>query len=217
MAIDLADLREDYTLDEFTEDRASDNPFEQFETWFSAAEAAELPEPNAMVLATSRADGRPAARVVLLKGADADRGFVFYTNYDSRKGRELDAHPHAALVFNWLELQRQIRIEGRVEKLSPRDSADYFHSRPRGSQLGAWASPQSRVIKSREVLEDNLAKMNEKFPEGAAIPKPEDWGGFRVIPEMIEFWQGRSNRLHDRLAYRRPAQNGTWTRERLAP
>ncbi len=190
------------------------NPYALFAEWFLAAEAAELPEPSAMTLATATADGIPDARVVLLRGFD-ERGFVFYTNYHSRKAAELAENPHAALVLLWAPLMRQIRIEGRVEKVSAEESDAYFRSRPFGHQLGALASPQSQVIADREFLEVRLRALLEQYPEEAEVPRPAHWGGYRVIAHAIEFWQGRANRLHDRLRYRLTVQG--WTIERLAP
>ncbi len=190
------------------------DPFAQFQAWFDTALAAGLPEPNAMTLATATPDGRPSARMVLIKGVDS-RGFVFYTNYESRKGRELEANPWAALVFYWPELERQIRIEGRVERVAAEESDAYFASRPLGSRLGAWASPQSQVIPGRDVLEARLRDLEARFASGD-VPRPPHWGGYRVVPEAVEFWQGRPSRLHDRLRYTRQA-DGRWAIERLAP
>ena len=190
------------------------DPFAQFQAWFDTALAAGLPEPNAMTLATATPDGRPSARMVLIKGVDP-RGFVFYTNYESRKGRELEANPWAALVFYWPELERQIRIEGRVERVAAEESDAYFASRPLGSRLGAWASPQSQVIPGRDVLEARLRDLEARFASGD-VPRPPHWGGYRVVPEAVEFWQGRPSRLHDRLRYTRQA-DGRWAIERLAP
>lgn len=215
MAIDTGDLRVDYQLDELLESSVSSNPIEQFEEWFKVACASSTPEPNAMVIATADAAGNPSARVVLLKEVNA-QGFVFFTNYDSRKGKELAARPKAALVFNWLELQRQVRIEGRVEKLSEDDSTTYFQSRPKGSQIGAWASPQSEIIPDRNILEDKKTALEQSYAETAALPKPANWGGFLVVPQRIEFWQGRSSRLHDRLLYE-AQEDGSWQLLRLAP
>jgi pyridoxamine 5'-phosphate oxidase len=212
--LDLAALRHDYGLHGLTETEADPDPFVQFARWMDTALAANLPEPNAMTLATATPDGRPSARMVLLRGFD-ERGFVFYTNYDGRKGGELAANPWAALVFYWAELERQIRIEGRVEQVAAAESDAYFAGRPEGSRLGAWASPQSRPIPDRAALENRLAEATARFA-GGPIPRPPHWGGYRVTPDRIEFWQGRPSRLHDRLLYQR-GPDGTWARERLAP
>ncbi|MDT8998710.1 pyridoxamine 5'-phosphate oxidase [Paucibacter sp. APW11] len=209
----IADLRKSYELGELDEAAAANAPLEQFGQWFSEAQAAEVPEPNAMTLATVGADGRPSTRIVLIKDFDA-RGIVWYTNYHSRKGRELEAHPYAALQFHWVELERVVRIEGSVERVSEAESDNYFHSRPLDSRLGAWASPQSEVISSRAVLVANAAKA--AVTHGLNPARPPHWGGFRLKPERWEFWQGRKSRLHDRLVYRLDAQ-GQWLRERLAP
>jgi pyridoxamine 5'-phosphate oxidase len=190
------------------------NPFRQFRAWYERALSADLPQPEAMTMATATPDGRPSARMVLLRGHD-EKGFVFFTNYDGRKGDELTANPRAALVFYWPELDRQIRIEGRVEKATPQESDAYWQSRPRGSQLGAWASPQSEVIESREVLEARLREAEARFGEGP-VPRPPFWGGYRVVPEAIEFWQEGPSRLHDRLRYFR-LPGGGWRLERLSP
>ena len=208
----VADLRQNYTLAGIKEADTDLNPVKQFATWFEQAVSAELPEPNAMTLATATADGKPSARMVLLKDY-SERGFVFYTNYNSLKGQQLSANPWAALIFWWAELERQVRIEGSVEKLSSQESDTYFHSRPWGSQLGAWVSNQSQTISSREVLDQRLEQLKAQYTEN--IPRPPHWGGFRVIPSVIEFWQGRPSRLHDRLRYR--FEDGNWTRERLSP
>ncbi len=210
---DVTNMRQDYNLSSLHEHEVASDPITQFQSWFEEAITSNLPEPNAMTLATV-SNGRPSARIVLLKGYD-QRGFVFYTNYESRKGRELIANPLAALTFFWPELERQIRIEGKAEKISPEESDQYFESRPRGSRLGAWASPQSQVISSREVLEDRLQNLQSTYAEHASIPRPEYWGGFRIIPEYIEFWQGRKSRLHDRLSY--SLESKDWIIRRLAP
>jgi pyridoxamine 5'-phosphate oxidase len=190
------------------------NPFRQFRAWYERALSASLPQPEGMTLATATPEGRPSARMVLLRGHD-ENGFVFFTNYDGRKGDELAANPRAALVFYWPELDRQIRIEGRVEKATPQESDAYWISRPRGSQLGAWASPQSEVIESREVLEERLRVAEARFGEGP-VPRPPFWGGYRVVPDAIEFWQEGPSRLHDRLRYVR-LPSGGWQLERLSP
>lgn len=215
MAIDTGDLRVDYQLDELLENHVASNPIQQFEAWFKVACNSSTPEPNAMVIATADAEGNPSARVVLLKELN-ERGFVFFTNYDSRKGQELTARPRAALVFNWLELQRQVRIEGRVEKLSESASKAYFQSRPKGSQIGAWASPQSEIIPHRSILEDKKSALEKEYANTESLPKPDNWGGFLLVPQRVEFWQGRSSRLHDRLLYE-IQENGSWQILRLAP
>jgi pyridoxamine 5'-phosphate oxidase len=210
----LADLRKDYSLAGLLEKDLARDPFRQFEKWFQEAEAAKIPEPNAMVCALAATDARPSSRVVLLKGLDG-RGFVFYTNYDSRKGRELAANPRASLLFPWVAMERQVTIEGTVTRISREESAAYFHSRPLASQLGAWASPQSTILPSRAALEDAYKAVEKKYA-GQEIPVPPHWGGYRVSPESVEFWQGRRSRLHDRLRYRRE-KSGDWIIERLAP
>lgn len=212
----LADLRQEYAQAELTAEHVADDPIEQFQTWFDEALEAELTDPNAMTLATAAPDGSPSARIVLLKGVD-ERGFRFFTNYESRKGAELAQNPHAALVFWWGPLERQVRIEGTVERLSEAESNEYFRRRPRGSQLGAWASSQSRVVEGREVLKKNLEEIRAEYDEADSIPRPPHWGGYVVRPTQIEFWQGRPNRLHDRLRYRRDDVDDGWTLERLAP
>jgi pyridoxamine 5'-phosphate oxidase len=209
----IADLRQDYRQQALLESQANRDPMVQFQQWFDQAIAADLLEPNAMTLATVDATGQPSARIVLLKAIEP-QGFTFFTNYSGRKGQELAANPKAALVFWWGELERQVRIEGNVAPISAEESDAYFHSRPIGSQLGAWASAQSQVIPSREVLEDRLEALKTQY-EGQVIPRPAHWGGYRLTPQAIEFWQGRSNRLHDRLLYSRDGD--TWQRERLAP
>jgi pyridoxamine 5'-phosphate oxidase len=208
----IADLRKSYERAELSEDASHPDPLGQFEQWLNEAIAGELPEPNAMTLATVSSDLRPSTRVVLIKGYDA-RGIVWYTNYDSRKGRELAGNPQAALQFHWVELERVVRIEGRVEKVSAQDSDTYFHSRPLDSRIGAWASPQSEVISGRSVLVANAAKFGAQFL--LQPPRPPHWGGYRLVPDRWEFWQGRKSRLHDRLRY--TLEDDSWLRERLAP
>jgi pyridoxamine 5'-phosphate oxidase len=209
---DIADLRKSYERDELDESASAADPLQQFEHWLRQALAAELPEPNAMTLATVGADGRPSTRIVLIKGYDA-RGIVWYTNYESRKGRELAVNPLAALQFHWVELERVVRIEGRVEKVDATESDAYFQSRPLDSRIGAWASPQSQVIPSRTVLVTNAARYGAQYLLNP--PRPPHWGGYRLVPDGWEFWQGRKSRLHDRLRYR--LDGGQWVRERLAP
>lgn len=210
----VARLRKEYTRTGLNETDASPDPIAQFRRWFDEALAADLHEPNAMTLASATPHGRPSARVVLLKGFD-ERGFVFYTNYEGRKGRELENNPQCALVFYWGELERQVRVEGRASRVSEEESDGYFGSRPRGSRLGAWVSEQSRPVESRDALEKRLRGLEAEY-EGREVPRPQFWGGYRVEPEVIEFWQGRENRLHDRLVYRR-SEGGGWRRERLQP
>jgi pyridoxamine 5'-phosphate oxidase len=210
----VARLRKEYTGVVLKESDAGPDPIQQFRRWFDEVLAADLHEPNAMTLATATPDGRPSARTVLLKGFDK-RGFVFYTNYEGRKGWELEANPYAALVFYWGELERQVRIEGRVSRISEEESDAYFAGRPRGSQLGAWASEQSRPVEDRGALEERLRELEAEY-EGREVPRPPFWGGYRVEPETVEFWQGRENRLHDRLLYSRVG-GGAWKLERLQP
>ena len=214
MKISLADLRENYTKGGLLKQDLRSNPFDQFQKWLEEAVSAEVLEPNAMTLATIDERGRPTARIVLLKKVD-DRGFIFFTNYSSRKGQNIAENPYASLVFWWGDLERQIRIEGTVEKISDSESDDYFYSRPISSQLGAWASPQSDVVADRQFLEDRLAQITEEYLE-QKIPRPSHWGGYRVVPDLIEFWQGRESRLHDRLCYSLD-DNDNWQIDRLAP
>ncbi|MEY2893702.1 MAG: hypothetical protein RJA98_3610 [Pseudomonadota bacterium] len=209
----IADLRKSYERAELDEQASAADPLAQFGQWFQQALASEVPEPNAMTVATVGADGRPSTRIVLIKGFD-EQGIVWYTNYESRKGQELAAHPWAALQFHWVELERVVRIEGPVTRVSAAESDAYFQSRPLDSRLGAWASPQSRVISSRAVLVANAAKFGAQFL--LQPPRPPHWGGYRLNPDRWEFWQGRTSRLHDRLSYRLD-DAGTWLRERLAP
>ncbi len=211
--MDPSQLRRDYRLASLEPDDVDRDPMVQFRTWFEAAEASEVREPNAMTLATATRDGRPSARIVLLKGIEP-RGLSFFTDYRSRKAGELDANPRAALIFVWLELERQVRVEGTVERLTREESYAYFSSRPLGSRQGAWASTQSSVIPDREWLERELRRVEERFPD-EDVPLPPHWGGYRVVPDVMEFWQGRPNRLHDRIRYRREA--GSWVIERLSP
>lgn len=208
----IADLRKSYERAELSESSSNANPLLQFDQWLQEAVSAEVPEPNAMTVATVGGDLRPSTRIVLIKGYD-ERGIVWYTNYDSRKGQQLAGNPFAALQFHWVELERVVRIEGRVEKVSAEESDAYFASRPLDSRIGAWASPQSQIISGRGVLVANAAKYSAQFL--LSPPRPPHWGGFRLVPDRWEFWQGRKSRLHDRLSYRQDGQN--WVRERLAP
>ncbi len=208
----LSDIRKSYEQGELDEALASSEPLTQFKQWLDHALASAIPEPNAMTVATVGADGRPSTRIVLIKTVD-ERGLVWFTNYDSRKGQELAVHPFAALQFHWVELERVVRIEGRVERVSDAESDDYFQSRPLDSRLGAWASPQSQVISSRAVLVANAAKA--AIQHGLHPSRPPHWGGYRLVPQSWEFWQGRPSRLHDRLRYR--LEDGEWVKERLAP
>ena len=210
----IASIRRDYSLQTLDESEVAANPIEQFAIWWKEAVSSEIDEVNAMTLATVGADGAPAARIVLLKGYDAN-GFVFFTNYESKKGQDLLEHPVAALVFFWKELERQVRISGTVEKIAADESDAYFQSRPEGSKLGAWASPQSTVISSRKVIEAQLESYQQAYHQ-QAIPRPPHWGGYRVVPHTIEFWQGRSSRLHDRIQYKKDAADN-WIISRLAP
>jgi len=214
----IADVRTEYMRETLDESSVAPDPFRQFEHWFAEAVKAQMREPNAMTLATVGADGRPSARVLLLKAFD-ERGFSFFTNYASRKGRELAAHPAAALLFFWPELERQVRIEGLVTRIDAAESAAYFATRPRPSQVGAWASPQSEPIANRAALEARIAAVGEQFGDaGREVPCPPHWGGYLLAPDSIEFWQGRASRLHDRIRYRRrPGHLGAWVIDRLAP
>lgn len=212
--MELADLRNDYGRLELRERDVDPDPFRQFDQWMKQAMTSGLQEPNAVALATATPDGKPSVRMVLLRGVDAD-GFRFFTNYQSRKGQELAANPHAALLFFWPVLERQVRIEGRVVLASPEESDAYFQSRPLGSRLSAVASPQSQVIPDRNCLEERIKILEAQYPD-EVVPRPPYWGGYRVIPVSFEFWQGGPNRLHDRLRYL-PAGDGTWRIERLGP
>jgi pyridoxamine 5'-phosphate oxidase len=209
----IADLRQEYARESLDEHNVALDPIAQFSRWFQEAMGSACAEPNAMTLATAEQDGRPSARIVLLKGFDA-RGFVFFTNYRSRKGRELALNPQGALLFHWIELERQVRIEGEVEMVAREESDEYYASRPLGSRLGAWASPQSEVIARREELQSRLSEVSAKF--GDDPPRPEHWGGYRLAADVVEFWQGRPNRLHDRVRYIRESAT-VWKIERLAP
>ena len=206
--------RQDYEKAALDESAVDPDPFRQFQLWFDQATEAGIPEPHAVTVATATPEGRPSARVVLMRGFD-DRGFVFFTNYRSRKGREIEANPFASLCFFWQALERQVRVEGRVVLASEAESDEYFKGRPTGSKLGAWVSNQSGVVAGRGALEAELEAIRARFP-GDEIPRPPHWGGYRVVPESVEFWQGRRSRLHDRLLYRRTADGG-WRVERLAP
>lgn len=209
----IADLRREYASESLDEKTVAPDPILQFSRWFQEALNAGFSELNAMTLATADVHGRPAARIVLLKGYD-ERGFAFFTNYASRKGEELAINPRAALLFHWIELERQVRIEGQVERVAPEESDAYYRSRPLGSRLGAWASPQSEVLARREDLEARLTQVTAQY--GDDPPRPPHWGGYRVAPELLEFWQGRASRLHDRVRYAREGP-GRWRIERLAP
>lgn len=209
----ISSIRKEYALKQLDESEVDKNPFVQFGFWFNDALEAEVNEPNAMILSTVSSEGRPSSRVVLLKGFD-ENGFTFFTNYKSRKALHMETNPFASLLFFWPELERQVRIEGEIIKVSPEESDEYFNSRPEGSKIGAWASPQSSVIKSRGFLESIKMVIEDKFAN-RPISRPPNWGGFRLKPNLIEFWQGRPNRLHDRVQY--SLSNGNWKIERLAP
>ncbi|TXH68954.1 MAG: pyridoxamine 5'-phosphate oxidase [Thiothrix sp.] len=213
--MDIGALRREYTQAGLSKANLAANPFLQFEAWFQQANQANITEVNAMQLATASSQGRPSVRTVLLKAFD-EQGFVFYTNYNSHKAQEIAENPQVAALFFWKELERQVEITGRIEKVSSLESLNYFTSRPRGSQLGAWVSAQSSIISSRKFLEAKLEEMKQKFSQGE-IPLPDFWGGFRIIPDTVEFWQGRPNRLHDRFEYRRNLEHNSWQIERLSP
>lgn len=210
----VANLREDYRAKTLEIEEVADNPIQQFEVWFKEALESAIKEPNAMTVATIGLNAKPSARILLLKGFDT-QGFLFYTNYDSQKGKELAHNPNIALVFLWKELERQVRIEGKAKKISAKRSADYFRSRPKGSQIGAWASPQSQALTNRKELEENYTRLEQQYMNQLVLPKPPHWGGYLVIPDRMEFWQGRSSRLHDRINY--TLQEDQWLIERLAP
>jgi pyridoxamine 5'-phosphate oxidase len=209
----IADIRKEYMKESLSEGDVELDPYLQFARWWKEALASDIEEVNAMTLATAGADGRASARIVLLKDYD-HRGFVFFTNYNSRKGREIASNPWGTLLFFWKELERQVRIEGRIEKVDEKESEDYFRSRPEGSKIGAWSSPQSEVIDDRRVIEENVRKISAKF-QGSDIPRPPHWGGYRLLPDQIEYWQGRPSRLHDRILYIKEGTN--WRIQRLAP
>jgi pyridoxamine 5'-phosphate oxidase len=210
----LADIRKDYSRTSLDVSTISSDPIQQFETWFQEALKSEVLEVNAMTLSTVNADGKPSARIVLLKGIENSR-FLFFTNYQSDKGRELEHNPSCALTFFWPELERQVRIEGIATRVDATRSEAYFQSRPRGSQIGAWASPQSTIIENRDILEQRVAQLEERFKDKTVLPKPQQWGGYEVEPTLIEFWQGRPSRLHDRIQFSRI--DSEWKRYRLAP
>jgi len=209
----IADIRTDYKLKSLSESDVSNNPFKQFGIWWNEAIQANLEEVNAMTLSTASKEGRPSSRIMLLKGYD-EKGFVFFTNYESNKGKNIADNPYVSLLFFWKELERQVRIEGTIEKLETEYSDEYFYSRPVGSRIGAWASKQSSVIESRTKLEADFKEFANQF-DGIDVPRPDHWGGYRVVPNKIEFWQGRSNRLHDRIVYE--LDNAAWRIKRLSP
>lgn len=211
---DISKIRNDYSKKQLNESMVHENPIEQFKVWFQEALNSEVPEVNAFVLATVSKDNKPSARVVLLKGIE-NNGFDFYTNYTSRKANEIEANKNVAMVFFWHELERQVRIEGGLEKTTEQNSDEYFKSRPRESQIGAWSSPQSAIIDGRNVIENNVEKISKEF-ENKDVTRPKHWGGYHIVPSVIEFWQGRPNRLHDRIQYRKK-ENGNWEFVRLAP
>jgi len=213
--LDLAELRQRYLKGGLDEDNTAENPFKQFEIWFKQAQEADLLEPNAMSLSTVDAQGQPSLRTVLLKQFDTD-GFVFFTNYQSEKSKQIMQNPRVALLFPWLALERQVKVLGKAEKISLAQSMKYFASRPKGSQIGAWVSQQSQVVSSKQVLLSQFEKMKQKFQSGE-VPFPDFWGGYRVVPHQIEIWQGGDNRLHDRICYDRKAGENRWLKQRLAP
>jgi pyridoxamine 5'-phosphate oxidase len=215
MLLNIENFREDYRSRTLEIENTFPDPLQQFALWMEETVAAKIQEPNAMTLSTVNSQGKPSARIVLLKGLQ-DGAFVFYTNYESQKAQDLAAHPFAALTFLWKEAERQVRIEGRIEKVSIDESTRYFQSRPKGSQIGAWASPQSQVIPDRQVLEEAVQNLEKIHQHDDFLPLPPNWGGYALIPDMVEFWQGRSSRLHDRIRYRLD-EDGAWMRERLAP
>ena len=216
MALKIDSLRQEYSARELNRNDLHHDPFQQFEHWFEEAMAAEVLEPNAFILSTISQDGFPSGRTLLLKGFDRD-GFVFYTNYRSQKGRDISANPKVSITFLWKEIQRQIRIQGEARKTDEESATRYFKSRPRASQLGAWASPQSELVESRQSLIDNYQNVEKEYHNLQALPKPGHWGGYVVRPHQFEFWQGRPSRLHDRFRYRRQPENESWKIERLAP
>lgn len=215
MSQSIADLRKEYTLNGLSIEDVLNNPLEQFRVWFKEALASGLPEPNAMHISTVDTHHRPSSRIVLLKELDT-KGFVFYTNYDSKKGQDLATNPYSSLTFFWVDLERQVRIEGRAEKVSERESDDYFAIRPRASQIGAWVSNQSELLVSREILDEKQRQFENQFAD-QAVPRPPHWGGYRIVPDKIEFWQGRPSRLHDRIAYELSEHDNSWAIARLSP
>ncbi len=214
MQKNIADLRKEYSRSSLDTSNIFPNPVQQFEKWFDEALSAGISEPNAMHLATVNENGKPSSRIVLLKGIDNGK-FIFYTNYQSKKGKEIEQNPACALTFFWPDIERQVRVEGVAERVDAKMSDDYFHSRPRGSQIGAWASPQSTIIKDREILEARASQLEKKFENEKVLPRPNQWGGYAIDPLMIEFWQGRASRLHDRIVFTKV--DGTWNIHRLAP
>ena len=212
--MNIADIRKDYKLQSLSEKDVAKDPIQQFEKWFQQAIDGEVPEPNALTLSTVSPQGKPSARILLLKGME-EGGFIFYTNYESKKAQELLQNPFASMTFHWVEMERQVRIEGRTQKLSQEQSTKYFQSRPKGSQIGAWVSPQSQEIPNRKFLETKQAELEEQFADKDVLEKPAHWGGYILMPDYIEFWQGRSSRLHDRIIYEQVQDD--WNIKRLAP